>query len=240
MTRHELAFADLPPSTAATKPRWLVELELLALGIAANHQRVIALSAPSPASGVTTISRALANVFAQSGLTTLIIDWTGPLSYTNRVTLQDRLRNYDYGSLRPPNCATLRLSTVGIVPDVGQLIEVLESSALKFDRLVFDLPPLTGVQLGQMNPLRAAASSDAFFLICTRHHEKRRILFNAVESAFKASVPISGLIMNDVHHSYIGNEVVRWANRYLRWVPPIKKSMVRLGKSVKELEEGTD
>jgi Mrp family chromosome partitioning ATPase len=239
MTRHELAFADLPPSSQATKPRWLVELELLALGIAANKQRVVALSAPSPDAGVTTISRALANVFAQSGLTTLVIDWTGNLSYTNRVTLQDRLRNYDYGSLRPPSWATLRLSTVGIVPAVGQLVEVLDSSALKFDRLVFDLPPLTGVQLGQMNPLRVAASADAFFLICTRH-QKRRVLFNAVESASKASVPISGLIMNDVHHSYIGNEVVRWATRRLRWVPPIKNSLVRLGTSMKELEEGTD
>jgi Mrp family chromosome partitioning ATPase len=240
MTRHELAFADLPPSSEAAKPRWLVELELLGLGIAANQQRVIALSAPSPRAGVTTISRALANVFALSGSTTLIVDWTGTLTYTNKHTLQDRLRNYDYGSVRPPSCATLRLSTVGIMPDVGQLIEVLDSSALKFDRLVFDLPPLTGVQLGQMNPLRAAASADAFFLICMRHHEKRRVLFNAVESAFKASVPISGLIMNDVHHSYIGNEVVRWAKRRLRWVPPIKNALVRFGTSVKELEEGTD
>jgi len=240
MTRHQLDFPNRMLASEATKPKWLIELELVALGIAANNQRVIAISAPSPDAGVTTICRALANVFVQSGLSTLVIDWAGNLKHTDKDKLLDRLRSYDYEVHRPPIGSTLKLSAVGILPDARQLVDLLDSTALRFDRLVFDLPSFAGEGLGHINPLRAAAAADAFFLICMRHHEKRRVMFKAVESASKAGVPITGLIMNDFHHSYTGNEIVRWANRYLRWAPFVKNPLIRLGASLKDLEEGTD
>ncbi|MBT1159337.1 hypothetical protein J1C56_27575 [Aminobacter anthyllidis] len=240
MTRHALDFPNRLPSSEAIKPRWIMELELLALGIAANSQRSIAISAPGPDTGVTTICHALANVLAQSGLSTLVIDWTGNLKFTDKLTLQDRLRSCDYGARVPSRCSTLKLSSVGVLPDAAQFVELLDSTALRFDRLVFDLPSLSGTLLGQINPLQVASAADAFFLICMRNQEKRRVICKAVESASKAGVPISGLIMNDFHHSYIGNEIVRWANRHLRLAPFIKNPLVRLGTSIRELEEGTD
>jgi Mrp family chromosome partitioning ATPase len=200
---------------------WLQPIEQIAVSVMINRMSILGFTSPSPRSGVTTISRMLAEILARSGVCSLVVDLSRPIEHTDMVMDKDELwqrivqneGGFHMLFAAPSSVSKSRFN------NVSWLRQCLNKELAGYGAIVLDLPPLVPDRADLINPVAAAAACDAVLMVCARGRVTRPQLKEAVELLRPAQVNLVGTILNDIDYALPGEEIARAARR-LSWVAP--------------------
>lgn len=181
---------------------WLRPIEHIAIALKDAKQRTIGLSSVGEGAGVSMTAAALATAYARSGVSTLLLDATQPLSGSAPVWLPGKDSvdwfvtsggpdRYDRIALQlTPNDRFLFNNK-----DVVQ--QLLTSQLSRYDFIVVDLPALLVGSAQRINPLALASACDSVILLCKTGRDDRTSVETAMQLLGMAGCNFAGAIMND-------------------------------------------
>jgi Mrp family chromosome partitioning ATPase len=208
---------------------WLREVEKIAITAAANGTRTLGLTSPDSKSGVTTLSRMLAEVLTRCGERSLLVDLSRPIEV-------QQLRTGDVDPWRSIISNERGLHTLVAVPtsttkfqfnNVSWLRQCLNRESVDYGFIVLDLPPIFASRADLINPLAAAAVCDAVLMVGARGRVTHKQVREAVASLRGAQVNLTGAILNDIDYVSPGQEIASVARRFSRMTPRLCKWIER-------------
>lgn len=221
-----------PPAIRGNdKDAWLAAviraIEQIALSSVANGHRIIGFTAPERHSAVSTVARSTAEVFANSGLSTLYIDLTRPVEKTPAGPI------WSPGEDDPKRCIFRRndgadrlvarptAGTQSAFNNVTGVRQSLAKELAEYSKIVIDIPPILEVTNHQINPIAAAAACDAVLMICVRGQLTHQQITQAMEMIRSAGGKITGTVLNEIGYATTGADFARIARRVFRSAPRI-------------------
>lgn len=167
-----------------------------------KEARIIGLTSNSGGSGVSMLSRELAQSFANLGRRTVLVD-ASRLSIEQNALADERGTTFDLlQAARKTNTgvSTIDLAEFEAVVQAGKRAyrEMFRKAAASGVTLIVDLAPTTDVT-GDISPgfLATGAACDLVFLVCLSGVVSKVELGDAVEACKLNSVPLGGVIVND-------------------------------------------
>ena len=200
---------------------WLQSVEQIAVSAVVNGTRVLGFTGPEAGSGVTTLSRMLAEVLARSGVRSLLVDLSRPTENAGvpaggdepwRRIVQNESQFHMLVAV-PTSDSKFRFN------NVAWLRQRLDQELADHDVIVLDLPPLITDRTDLINPVAAAAACDSVLMVCARGRVTRARLKEAVRLLLPAQVNLTGTILNDIDYASPGEEMARTARRF-SWLAP--------------------
>lgn len=175
-----------------------------------NPPHLLLVTSPGPGEGKTLISLNMAIAMAHSGQRTLIVDSDMRRPRVHKalgMTNEEGLSNVIMGSstldqaVRQTSVENLFMMSCGEIPPnplellhterFQQLVKDLRS---KYDRVIFDSPPLAAVSDG----LVLSHSVDAVLLILKFGQTRRELLKRSIEQMEALGAPFMGCVLNDI------------------------------------------
>lgn len=171
---------------------------------------MLLVTSPGPGEGKTLISINMAIAMAQSGLRTLIVDSDmrrprvhkalgleneGGLStlILGKAKLDDVVQNTATENLFAVTCGELPPNPLELL-HTDRFHSVIEEMRSRYDRVIFDSPPLAAVSDG----LVLSHSVDAVLLILKFGQTRKELLKRAVEQLDAIGAPFLGCVLNDI------------------------------------------
>jgi Mrp family chromosome partitioning ATPase len=201
------------------------EVQKLLLTTIGNGEKVVAVTAAQPQSGVTTLCRALAAASAASGIRTLLLDLARPVASGHIVPpwLPGFMNVRHAISLDPLGfdllTAVTTVKTRELFNTPAALRAILRGELTEYDAIVVDIAPLRPVVPRAVDALCAAASCDSVFLLFVANRDTRQQVIEAREALTQAGVQLAGVIVNDMENPSLGAELARQALRWKRFAP---------------------
>ena len=193
MMNTELSLRD-----PASRMGWLRMVEQIAFGCFGNH-RIVGVTAPHFSAGVSTLSRALANISAQWGKETLLIDLSEPLSRLEWIL--DAADPRDLIQRSEGNYDTLKITAnetdAEIFTAPEYLLENLVGTLNEYRSIVLDLPPVLEYSSSTISPILAATKCDIVAIVSVKGQTTFDDLKNVIDMCRVAGVRIGGTVLNE-------------------------------------------
>ena len=188
--------------------------------------RVIGITGPKAASGVTTISKSLATRCALGGQNSLLLDMSRAPS-DKRATDQHGISDpeqtgqniwkatggYDVLPINPEGQDKYRFR------DARSLSEMIRNELGQYDQVIVDLAPLPDLGEAAVPAGIGASACDAVILVCRTYAVTQSEVEDAVKSLADNEAKIAGLVMNDQNAPTVGQELIREFER-ISWMLP--------------------
>ena len=181
---------------------WLRPIEHMVLA-SARDRRIIGITAPHAAAGVSTVSSAFAEMSARWGAKTLLVDlsqvisdagdgqrWAPGLS-DPRLFLETSERSYDVLQAIPTS------ATLGAFNSARHFRGSLVKELAEYSAIILDLPSILDFSLETVNPLVASVACDGIIIVCVKGRTTTDHLKQTVEAIKIAGGPIVGTVLND-------------------------------------------
>ena len=182
---------------------WLRPIERMVLA-SARDRRIIGVTAPHAAAGVSTVSSAFAEMSARWGAKTLLVDLSHVVSDAGqerrwapglgdpRLFLETSDRSYDLLQAVPTS------ATLGAFNSARHFRDSLVRELNEYAAIVLDLPSILDFSLDSINPLVASVACDGVIVVCVKGRTTADHLKQAVDAIKVAGGPIVGTVLNDV------------------------------------------
>jgi capsular exopolysaccharide synthesis family protein len=181
-----------------------------------NPPRMLLVTSPGPGEGKTMCSSNMAIALAQSGLRTLIVDTDlrrprvhKAMSCPNKVGLVNVIVD-EVGldeAIQPTEIENLFVLPCGSAPPnpaellhTARFRQIVRDLEGKFDRVIFDSPPLGAVS----DALVLGHMVDAVVLILKFGQTRRELLRRSIEQLETVGAPFMGCVLNDIDASNSG------------------------------------
>ncbi|MFP4598967.1 MAG: GumC family protein [Persicimonas sp.] len=175
-----------------------------------NPPKLLLVTSPGPSEGKTLSSVNMAIAMAQSGQKTLIIDSDmrrprihkalgvendGGLStiITGQAGLDDVLKQTEIENLDVLTCGAIPPNPSELL-HAGRFRELVEELREKYDRVIFDSPPLAAVS----DALVLSHQVDSVLLILKFGQTRRELLRRSIEQLDAIGAPFMGCVLNDI------------------------------------------
>lgn len=185
---------------------WFRPVEQLVLS-STRDRRVIGITAPHVAVGVSTTASAFAEISARWGARTLLVDLSHVYSENHggrcwapgigdpRQFIEASDQSFDFLQAVPSP------ATLGAVDTTRTFRQCLADDLGEYGAIVVDLAPILEWQLDAINPLVAAVACDGVIVVCAQGITTEEQLRRSVESIRTAGGSVIGTVLNDVSAS---------------------------------------
>jgi hypothetical protein len=191
------------------------QTEQIVLSAVAKKHRILGYLCPNNYSSATELSEGIAEGFARAGMTTLLVDLTGPVQHKNGKAssptgeslvgggIARDERGFDRWAVQPTTETRHRLN------NVDGFRSVLIDDLRNYSKIVLNLPAAIQEDDDLVNPAGPAAACDAVYMVCANNGVSRGQLAKATHSLKSAGVQLTGLILDDPNHQALGEEIAR-------------------------------
>jgi len=182
---------------------WTRPIEQLMLA-SSRDSRIVGITAPHAAAGVTTVSNAFAEMSARWGAKTLLVDlsrvaadagngncWAPGLG-DPKLFLETNDRSYDVLQAMPNSAPLGAFNSARHFR--ASLVDELEDYAA----IVLDIPPILDFSPETVNPLVAVVACDAVIIVCAKGRTTADHLKQTVDAITVAGGLIAGTVLNDL------------------------------------------
>jgi Mrp family chromosome partitioning ATPase len=205
---------------------WWPVVELSTLTRAQAGHRCIGITGVDGHDGVSTYARMIADVFARSGRSTLLVDLSCVMTRAETPTfwspLGSDVTTYVAQEHEPavlvgrPN-ATNRLH----FHDAALMRRMFTETLASYEAIIVDLAMLAHPPANGINPLPTAAACDAVILVGSRGRMTQASLQEAVDLGTSVNVHFAGVVFNDHEYTSPATEMSQAVRSALRFVPPL-------------------
>ena len=222
-----------PPGTSPTLENFASQVERLHHATFGQGARIVGLTAPYPASGVSLVAELLAERCALGGAPTLLCDlsqrkadpsvyahWEPGDGSAGQFARADRL-GFDRLTPQPDQTNRFRFN------DGAKLRVMFEHDLSRYTNIVVDLAALDAPRWGGIDAAVASTSCDSIMLVCHIGSLTRPALTAFADTLRKAGAPLVGIIANDQSSPTLGQEVAREARRFRRFAPGLLDYVAR-------------
>jgi Mrp family chromosome partitioning ATPase len=182
---------------------WLRPIEQMVLACS-RDRRIIGITAPHAAAGVSTVSSAFAEVSARWGANTLLVDLSQEASSTQtaqlwapglgdpKLYLTQREYSYDYLQAVPNS------ANIGFFNSARNFRTSLVDELKEYSAIVLDLPAILDSSARTINPAISAVSCDGVIVVCRKGRTTTDQLKKTVEIIQAAGAALVGTVLNDI------------------------------------------
>lgn len=187
--------------------------------------RVVAVTSPKQASGVTTLCEHIAQITALNGNRTLLVDMTRKAEEDLPQALWRPCEdNAGQSVVRDPrgfDRLTARFSANDrfIFCNTDHLRRSFAEDLSAYDAVVVDTRPVPTVETAFINGAAAAAACDAAVLLCMSGKVTRTEIAECHDALANAQVNLLGVVLNEMQNPTLGAELAREARRFQRIIP---------------------
>ena len=209
------------------------EIERIHLATFGKGDRIVGLTAPYPASGVSVVAALLAERCKLSGTSTLLCDlsmadddrfesskWSPGDGSAGQAARLDPL-GFDRLTPRPGKEDKFRFS------DGKKLRNMFEQDLKRYNAIVVDLAAQGVEAQAAIDATVAATACDAVMLVCQVGSVTRPMLAAAAAALAEAGAPLRGIVANEVNAPTLGQEIAREARRMERYAPYLARWIAR-------------
>lgn len=215
------------PSCKPMSEAWLRPVEQIVLSAGEKKHRVLGFISPGDGARVSALSLTVAESFARTGMSTLLVDLTEPVRPVENngmspwspgdagvgqaIVRDDRV--FDRLVAHPTSESRYRFNNVEI------LRHTLVTDLCRYTRIVLNLPAVAQADDDCLNPAGPAAACDAVYIVGMTDRSSRDQLVTAAQQLRSAGVLIGGVILDDAHRVRLGEEIALSAIRWLGVAP---------------------
>lgn len=182
---------------------WLRPIEQIVIAARGANLRIVGITSPYRESGVSTLTRQVAENYGRSGIRTLLVDLTAPVSET---TSFPRWTPGQPGALKLIKTLTAGYDRLTCLPtsetrflfnNTELLRRTLDTELDQYAAVIVDLPPLQEEQSDLLSGLATAAICDAVFMVCVAGRSNRDELKTASDMLKTVRIRLLGIVLNE-------------------------------------------
>ena len=182
---------------------WLRPVEQIVIAARGANLRVVGITSPYWESGVSTLARQVAEYYGRSGIRTLLVDLTAPVSET---TSFPRWTPGQPGALKLIKTLTAGYDRLTCLPtsemrflfnNTELLRRTLDTELDQYTAVIVDLPPLQEKQSDLLSGLATAAICATLPIVRTFDRSTRDELKTASDMLKTARIRLLGIVLND-------------------------------------------
>ncbi len=187
--------------------------------------RVVGVTSPQPASGVSSVCRRICEAVARSGTRTLLVDLSGkpevgPVTtvwYPGVGGAGQSIRRVSAGY----DCvvATFDKDSRFLFNNIERLRRSLAEEFPSYEAIIVDIPSVPSADPAGLNGAAAAAACDGVLLICVSCEVSREQLNESLDAMANVEANLVGVVLNDIRNPTLGAEFAREARRMRRYLP---------------------
>lgn len=219
---------------------WSPVLERIVFATLKRDKRVVGVTSPQAASGVTSLCEHLATVASQSGMRTLLLDMTGRAEESVPVSVwQPGLGNAGQSVTRDPAgfdrlVARFTRENRFHFNDVGQLRSAFADDLACYDAVIVDAAPVPTNDVTHINGAAVMAACDGALLLCMSGRVATSELVDTQDALANTQVDLLGVVLNEMQNPSVGSELARQAQKMRRYMPGVATWLERkaLGSSI--------
>ena len=209
------------------------EIERIHLATFGKGDRIVGLTAPYPASGVSLVASLLAERCKLSGTPTLLCDlsmaddarfdsskWSPGDGSAGQAARADPL-GFDRLTPRPGKEDKFRFS------DAKKLRSMFDDDLVRYHAIIVDLAAQGAEAQSAIDATVAATACDAIMLVCQVGSVTRPMLAAATAALNEAGAPLRGVIANEVNAPTLGQEIAREARKLEKYAPYLARWIAR-------------
>lgn len=186
------------------KVDWLRPIEQILIAARGAGHRVVGVTSPRSGSGVSTVARQVAECSGRSGINTLLVDLTVPISEATSCPswvpgqpgalnlIKPLTLGYDQLTCRPTR------ETRFLFNNAQLLRRMLDADLEQYATVIVDVPPLLADQSDLLSSVAAAATCDAVCMVCVPGRITRDELTTVSDMLKSARIRLFGIVLNDV------------------------------------------
>lgn len=182
---------------------WLGPVQQILIAARGEGLRTLGITSPRRGSGVSTLAREVAENSSRSGIRTLLVDLTAPVSEVallrgwtpGRPVTQDVIKTLKAG-YEQLTCLPTK-ETQFLFNNNQMLRSVLDTELAQYGTVIFDLPALLAKQSDLLSGLAAAAICDAICVVCVTGRDTREELTTVSDMLKTSRVRILGIVLNE-------------------------------------------
>jgi len=212
---------------------WTPMVERIVFATFKRGKRIVAVTSPKPAAGVTSLCEQMARITALNGTRTLLVDMTRRAEDAAPISLwQPCQGNAGQSVVQDPlgfDRLTARFSANDrfIFSNADHLRRSFADDLAGYDAIVVDTRPVPSTESVFINGAAAAAACDAAILLCMSGKVSRAELTECQDALANAQVNVLGVVLNEMQNPTLGAELAREARRLQRLVPPLSRWLQR-------------
>ena len=202
-----------------------------------EYRRIIGISSPHEASGVSKLSRHLVEAFSLSHVKPLLID------LSSETTQGDKVDDDWVPILKDPS-SFIRHDSAGfdvleshpdmnerfIFNNIDKFRDILDKELSDYEAIIVDLPAILSGKSESINPASCAAACDAVYLVTMSGQTTRPSLTATKARLDAAKAPLAGVILNDQNYVSTGKSIAQQLQRF-SFVPGAKRLAKRVNKT---------
>jgi Mrp family chromosome partitioning ATPase len=212
---------------------WSPMMERIVFAMTQRDHRVVGISSPQPASGVSSVCERLAAITALTGMRTVLVDmtsraedvipasvWRPGLGNAGQSITHDA-DGFDRLTARFTKQDRFKFN------NVEHLRQAFAEDLAAYETVIVDTAPVPTSDLEQINGAAALAACDGAILLCMSGRVSRAEVLAAQEAMVNTQVSLLGMVLNEMENPTVGAELAREARRLRRYAPGLSHWLER-------------
>ncbi|MEQ1696019.1 MAG: hypothetical protein ABL901_09300 [Hyphomicrobiaceae bacterium] len=212
---------------------WTPMVERIVFATFKRGNRILAVTSPRPAAGVTSLCEQIARVTALTGSRTLLVDMTRQAEGTVPESVWQPCKGNAGQSIVHDPQGFDRL-TARFTPNerfafgnTDRLRQSFAEDLASYEAVVVDARPVPTLETAYINGAAAAAACDATIVLCMAGRVARSELAECQDALANAQVNLLGVVLNEMQSPTLGAELAREARRLHKVLPRFSKWLER-------------
>jgi hypothetical protein len=207
---------------------WSQSVHKIVLLSGASNARVIGITGAEANSGVTLLSKAVAELFFLSGYRSLLVEVDGgrdsivpdwyPEGGLSKIGIRADEAGFDHIGAQLPRASRFAFN------NPAYLGWLFNEDLSEYERLILDLPPVSSDD-SRMNPAALCAACDSVYLVCAGGRLSEDKLKVAVDLIGAAGGSITGVVFNEFHNDTPGRDLARISRKIFRAWPDVAERL---------------
>lgn len=204
---------------------WSPMMERIVFAMTQRDKRVVGITSPQAASGVTSVCERLAGITSLTGMRTLLLDMTSRADDIIPESVWRPGMGNAGQSITRDSAGFDRLTARFTKQDrfkfnnVENLRQAFAEDLAAYDTVIVDAAPVPTHDLDQINGAAAVAACDGAILLCMSGRVSRAELVAAQEAMVNTQVSLLGMVLNEMQNPTVGAEIAREARKLRRYAP---------------------
>ena len=196
-------------------------------------KRVVGITSPQAASGVTSLCEQLATITSLSGMRTLVLDLSGQAEAAVPESVwKPGLGNAGQSIARDPAgfdrlVARFTKEERYRLYSVERLRQACAEDLAAYEVIIVDIAPVITNDTSYINGAAAAAACDGTILLCMSGRVTRSELVEANDALANTQVSLLGVVLNEMQNPTLGSELAREASKLRRYLPGVASWLER-------------
>lgn len=196
---------------------WSAAAEEILAAAANGKARVIGVTSPDGAAGVSLIARSLADSASAAGVRTLFVDLSQPASSDRTASWTPLFGAGEAVAVGAGGCDLLvarpKPTNRALFNNPAAFKKLFSSDLGGYELVIVDLPAVLDGELLRINPRAAASACDSIVLVCVAGYTTQGRTQAAISELEAAGAVVGGTVLNDPNHALLARKLARSAQR---------------------------